>query len=375
MSFYKNVFIIDLAERSLPYDRKLYYALLNKVDSVKLFTRNHDYNDSWRYLKFFNLNFYEFNLILKKSLKFFEVFINSISLYIWLFFQKSSIIHFQWLPLLEKINIDFVFLRLLKFKKHKIIYTVHNVLPHDTEKKYFSRYKKLYHLSDYLIVHSENVKEELIRDFHVNSSKINVIPHGDLVYDRPLPFIENVSESSSCLFFGLIKPYKGIEFLLDAWYLIESEKKINFKLTIAGKCDPYYFNFLKEKIRSLNLKNVTFINSYLEDADLIELISNHDLILYPYKQITTSGALALGLASGKPLLVTSLPTFRSVLDELPEDFFVSFGDTFELSKKIIKILQDKSLQKIGGQLSYECSVKRFNWDNIANLTLNLYSKE
>src|SRR5262249_29946329 len=123
----------------------------------------------------------------KKQIKF--SIIQIIRLYlIWLkvslfcLLKNPHIIHFQCL--LEK-KYDFRFMKFLKFLRFNIIYTAHDLLPHDSNLFHDQNiYKKIYQIPDKIIVHSENDKREIVSEFHVELDKVYVVQHGsfDLFY-------------------------------------------------------------------------------------------------------------------------------------------------------------------------------------------------
>ena len=91
--------------------------------------------------------------LLSYSISIFIIFIQILK-------KKPQLIHIEWIKTWE---IDYTYLKILKLiTKTKILYTAHNILPHESGNKLFDKYHKLYHLVDHIITHTYSSKEELI---------------------------------------------------------------------------------------------------------------------------------------------------------------------------------------------------------------------
>src|SRR6185295_19042538 len=90
--------------------------------------------------------------------------------------KNPHIIHFQWL--VDKKS-TFCFMKLLKILRFTIVYTAHDLLPHDSySQSDQSILRKIYHISDKIIVHSSSDKREIVNIFNINSNKTYIVPHG-----------------------------------------------------------------------------------------------------------------------------------------------------------------------------------------------------
>ena len=138
--------------------------------------------------------------------------------------NRPSVIHIQWLMDRRE---DHKFVKLLKLLGFTVVYTAHDVLPNTNEARDDQRLlQSIYQKVDAVIVHANGSKDELASIFEIAAAKIHVIPHGsnDLFYRN-----QNISKESAksalgicprqkvVLFFGIIKRYKGLEYLLDAF--------------------------------------------------------------------------------------------------------------------------------------------------------------
>jgi glycosyltransferase involved in cell wall biosynthesis len=107
------------------------------------------------------------------------------------------------------------------------------------------------------------------------------------------------------LFFGLVRAYKGLDWLLDAFGLVKDELK-DLQLIIAGEFyedeDKY-----RTQIAALGLEDrVVVKNEFVADADLRKYFGASDLIVQPYKTATQSGVTQVAFHFEKPCLVTNV---------------------------------------------------------------------
>ncbi|HHX59493.1 MAG TPA: glycosyltransferase, partial [Epulopiscium sp.] len=224
---------------------------------------------------------------------------------------KPAILHIQWvkIPLL-----DFYYYNCIKFlfPKIKIIYTVHNILPHSPIKSDKKSYTKLYNLFDSLIVHTENSLVELnnmLGDY--SNTPINVIPHGLLEYpidesevDAKIDFLNLNDLFKEKIVFsslGIQNYYKGIDLLIDVW--LDNSKirnNNNIILLMGGKGKLPRIDELK------GTANVFIDNNYLEDDVFLSYLKISDVVLLPYRKISQSGLLLTALNYEKPIIASSI---------------------------------------------------------------------
>ncbi len=111
---------------------------------------------------------------------------------------------------------------------------------------------------------------------------------------------------------GIIFPYKGIDLLLNAWQKVEAHDEAAC-LVIAGTGAPELLEQIREQVSQLGLKRVHLEFRFITTEELVALYRAADIVVYPYRAITTSGALATGLALGKTIVASDLPVFREFL--------------------------------------------------------------
>ncbi len=238
----------------------------------------------------------------------------------------SSINPFTWITTARKINAfkpDVVILRFwipfmgaslgsvlrLLSKNFKLICIVDNIIPHErrigdrTLTKYFIK-----PIHGFLCM-SKSVVEDL-KQFNTKAP-ILFSPHPIYDYGPIISKIEartklglNVDDKV-ILFFGIIRDYKGLDWLLEA-FSKTSYKSNNYKLVVAGE---FYMDdkLYREQIKRLNLgEHLVFHDRFISDDKVYEYFNAADVVVQPYKHATQSGVTQIAFHFEKPMIVTDV---------------------------------------------------------------------
>jgi glycosyltransferase involved in cell wall biosynthesis len=316
----------------------------------------------------------------RRILKLVEAVLNLAALTIRFQLSPPDIIHVQFLPMLRsRLPLDRWFIETCRARGTKIVLTVHDLMPHDTGDAHKPIYARLYHSVDAIICHSDSVRTRLATEFAVPESNVSVIPHGPFFYDlapaddAALRSFNLDPAAAVVLWQGIIFPYKGIDLLLNAWQQVESSCQ-NVCLIIAGTGAPELLDQIRTQVATLNLQRVKLHFRFISTEELVALYRRADIVVYPYRAITTSGALATGLALGKTIVATDLPVFRELLADGQNARLVPPQDTAALSTTLAELLQNKSLRD---QLAQQVRAMRFgdqSWLAIATQTEAVYNR-
>ena len=195
--------------------------------------------------------------------------------------------------------------------KTRTIALVHNMIPHEPsilDKLFAPFYVRS---TDGFVALSESVVQDIDHLDQNNKPKTSY-PHP--IYDH---YGEQMSKEEACqalnlnpenqymLFFGLVRAYKGLDLLLDAFGKVKDQLP-NLQLIIAGEFyedeDKY-----RAQISNNQLTNKVIIkNEFIADADLRKYFGAADLIVQPYKTATQSGVTQVAFHFEKPMLVTNV---------------------------------------------------------------------
>jgi glycosyltransferase involved in cell wall biosynthesis len=174
------------------------------------------------------------------------------------------------------------------------------------------------------------------------------------------------------LFQGVIGEYKGVLFLLEAWKSIK-QTGMGGRLLVAGTGNPQILAKIREKVASDGIADsVTLRLEFIPVAQLPLLYQAADVLVYPYKAGTTSGALLTGLNYGKAIVATRLAVFEQHLTDGKTALLVEYGATECLALAIGDLLREPDLRaQLASALSRQASA-RIGWEEIASKTRDCY---
>jgi glycosyltransferase involved in cell wall biosynthesis len=276
--------------------------------------------------------------------------------------ERADLIHYQWLPLpaLDR--------RLLPPKRPRV-YTMHWRLP-EAGTRIARTLERLLAEMDAVLVHSEHGAARLEADFGVPRARLRVIPHGAFDYLRrqddeiPLPEELREVEGAVILTFGLVRPYKGTDVLLEAYRRIEGAE-----LWIVGM-PRMPMDGLRDLARQAR-GTVRFVDRFVTDPEIPAFMRRADLVVLPYRNIEQSGVLYTALAFGRPLVLSAVGGFPEVA-ERGAARLVPPGDPQALAETLGELLADPSaLEALGAAAAREASTT-YSWDRVAGETLDLY---
>jgi glycosyltransferase involved in cell wall biosynthesis len=231
------------------------------------------------------------------------------------------------------------------------------VLPREPRPGQRAAQRRLYERVDAVVVHSEHGARRL-RALGVPAERVHVIPHGAFTHLSELPEGELPlpdTERPVVLFFGLLRDYKGIDVLLEAWRGIDDAE-----LWIVG--------MPRMKLDPPTLPGVRFLARYVSDQELAALFRRADLVALPYREIDQSGVLFVALAFGKALLLSDAGGFPEVAAAQT----VPAGDAAALHDALVALLADPERRNAMAQAAREAAATTYSWDAIARQTLALY---
>jgi glycosyltransferase involved in cell wall biosynthesis len=317
---------------------------------------------------------------LRRIVKSFEYILNLAVLGLRQSISRSSVLHVQFLPFLERgWPFEIWFLRWMHWRGVRIAYTVHNLADRDSRTHGKSLYAAAYQIAHAIICHDREAREKLIRDFGVPLAKIRIIPHGPLFAEEPagsrdesrkklgLPLDETLT-----LCAGVITRYKGILFLLDAWKRMK-ESGTQGRLLIAGTGEPGLLQQIRETVAAEHLESTVTLWLHFVPVDLLPyLYQAADVLVYPYQACTTSGALLTGLNYGKVFVTTTLPFFREHLVEGQEALMADYGDVDGFATALQQWISDPQRRERAGLKVIGRHSPEQQWRTIAGATAACY---
>jgi glycosyltransferase involved in cell wall biosynthesis len=270
--------------------------------------------------------------------------------------RGADIVHFQWLP------VQYLDGALLP-RGRPLVLTAHDVLPHEARAGQRDAQRRAYARFDAVIVHTEHGRARLVQELGVAASRVHVLPHGAFAHltegERVAPRL--ASEVPVVLCFGLLRPYKGLELLLEAWRGIDGAQ-----LWIVG--------MPRMQISALQAAapaGVRFDARFIPDTELRGYFERADLVVLPYRDAEASGVLATALAFAKPLLVSDAGGFAELAAGGAVRAFPA-GDERALHAALAELLADPAERAALAARAGSTARERYGWEQIAARTLAVY---
>ena len=267
---------------------------------------------------------------------------------------RGDLLHFQWLPLQE---LD----QLLLPRGRPTVLTAHDVLPRESRRFQVAAQRRLYYRVDAVVAHTRHSHDRLVA-LGVPEGKVHVIPHGafthlaDVQGERPPELLQ--TERPVVLFFGLLRPYKGLDVLLEAWRGLPVEAE----LWVVG-APRMPLPELPPGVRAV-LRFVT-------EAEAAWCFSRAELVVLPYREIEGSGVLFTALGAGRATVVTDVGGFPELGDAVAH---VPPGDPAALRETLAGLLGDAAARTALERAAAEAARTRFSWGAVARAHRGLYER-
>lgn len=296
--------------------------------------------------------------------------------------RKPDVLHLQFLPLLkQRVSVELWFMNFVKHLGVPIVYTVHNVLPHESAGHDRERFQSVYRLADLLVCHDQSAKDRLISEFNIAPERVVVIPHGPMfsagTHTDSAPVRESLGlprDGCLVLFQGIIRPYKGVPFLLHSWKRAV-EQGLRGTLLVVGTGEAELLAEIQREVSRLGLQSSVKLEfRFVSVRELDQYYKAADVLVYPYQAVTTSAALLTGTGYGKPVVATRLSTFQEILRDEHNALLVPCGDQAALAAALIRLGNDPELRaRLATQLLASSAILP-TWPEIAHQTAKCYAR-
>jgi len=272
----------------------------------------------------------------------------------------------------------FVFLRTLKrLTRSAAVFICHNVIEHEGSRFRSSISKRVLSCGDRFIAHSQWDKANLVSWLgEARSDQILVNPHPlyQHLSGRLLPKDQarrqlGLKSERVLLFFGFVREYKGLRYLLES--LPHILKRSSIHLIIAGEVwgdsKPYL-----DLIRMLDLQeHVTFVQEYIPNEKVESYFAAADLVTIPYVSATQSGIVQLAFGFKKPVIVGCVGGLPEVVEHGKTGYLVPPRDPEAIANSVLNFYDCGREQQMIQNI--ERSRSRFSWETMADTVEQLAS--
>src|SRR5918995_882363 len=264
----------------------------------------------------------------------------------------ADVRHFQWLPV-ERIDAH-----LLPAARPRVL-TMHNVIRREAVDVRLAR------RMDAVIVHTRHGAELL-----GGGERVHVIPHGAFEHltrqprEEPLPPKLAAVDGPVTLFLGVIRDYKGVDVLLEAFAAVPAGE-----LWVVGR--PLGVSM--ERLRRLApAGRVRFVSRYVRDTELPALLRRADVLVLPHRRVDVSGVLFAGLAFGKAMVLSDVGGFRELVEDHGAGLLVPPGEPAALAEALSGLLCDESARRRLAERASAAAAGPLSWERVAERTRELY---
>ena len=298
---------------------------------------------------------------------------------------ERTVAHYQWLTMPR---VDH---RLISKRQPRVM-TAHYILPPGPTGKQLREAMNVFGSMDAVIAHSRRGAARLVEEVGLPEERVRVIPHGAFDYltrlpeEKPLPPEladpnpvwngEPGSRPPVVLFFGLLRPYKGIDVLIRAAeQLAAPTGEVAPELWIVGN-PRMDLTDLMERTARLRL-DVRWLPRFIEDAEIPAIMRRADLLVLPYLDGEQSGVLYTGIAFGKAMVVSDVGGIGEVAREHGVASLVEPGDADSLGEELARLVTGPRAQSGRERLEASCRAAAegpFAWKRIARQTIDLYEE-
>lgn len=210
----------------------------------------------------------------------------------------------------------------------------------------------LLRISHGCVLHSKADQRLFEESYSSANMRIAIAPHGPFdqyhtsveqglvdevavaaVRKAPRPAVVNL------LFFGLIRPYKGLEDLLDVYNALSDDEVAGLWLTVVGETWSGCTEPARLIETSPHCDRITFVNEYVPDEVVGAAFGHADVVILPYHRSSSSGILHIAMSWGLPVVVTSVGGLPEAADGYGGAIFVPPDDPVMLKAAIKRAAQ------------------------------------
>lgn len=299
--------------------------------------------------------------------------------------RPPEIVHLQWslMPAVERRA-----LRRMRAAGITVVQTVHNPRPHGGERSWVPAGPLLAAEADALVTLSQAGSDQLLADRPELASRIRLIPPGLAL---PVPVAAEPADSEDdrrrraavrarlgldteaplALFLGLIRPYKGLDLLLEAFAGVVRALP-SARLVVAGLPRPTFRPYSRQ-IESLGLgERVRTDLRYLPQSVMDDYLTAADLVVLPYRDASQSAVLGAALAHDRPVVASATGGLPEMLAAGAAEMLVPAGDVQALEAAIVRLLGDPAAAAALGRSAGATARQRYSWARSAAATEELY---
>ena len=252
----------------------------------------------------------------------------------------------------------------------RVMFICHNVLPHEQRPWDIWLARSALGLGGGFIVHSQEERARLLA--LLPGRRVEVSPHP--IYDMFASHVisrdqarrrlELPTTAPVLLFFGLVREYKGLRYLLEAMPAIRVGCP-DVRLLVVGEFWENKQVYLNQIVRLGIERNVIVVDRYVPNEETPLYFSAADVAVLPYTQVTQSGVVQLAFGFGVPIITTRMGGLAEVVSDGDTGLLVPPGDPAALALAVTRYFREGSRERMAQAI--EQARPRFDWQNLVML--------
>ena len=257
---------------------------------------------------------------------------------------------------------------------YRVVWSVHNLYPHESTHLHLDRVVRLdlARRANALIVHCEYARKCVKEHFH-RTEGVFTAPHGHYIDAYPNTVTREVARDQLgleddqfvYLFFSNVRPYKGIERLLETFNSLPGD---HLRLLLAAKVKSDYSKQVVDLAGRIDPRVVVRTAEFFPSEDFQVFMNAADAVVFPFQEVLTSGSVITAMSFGRPVIVPALGCLTELVDG-------RMGMVYDPADKgglrmAMEAVQGYDLGSCG-RAAYD-AVAEYRWDDIAQKTLRAY---
>jgi glycosyltransferase involved in cell wall biosynthesis len=248
--------------------------------------------------------------------------------------------------------------------KAKILYLCHNVVAHESGRIDRVLTKRVLRTGDFFVVHSEEERQRLLGMFPAATVRRNPHPTYEVFNYRSVasePVRKEYGlKGNVILFFGFVREYKGLRYLIEA--MPQVRKEVEATLLVVGefwKDKGKYLRLIKER----NLESaIVVVDRYVPNEEIGRYFSVADLVVQPYLSATGSGVIQTAFGFNKPVVATRVGSLPEMVTEGKTGFLVPPRNPDELARAVVRFFRENKAGAFREHIERERH--RFSWERM-----------
>jgi glycosyltransferase involved in cell wall biosynthesis len=200
---------------------------------------------------------------------------------------------------------------------------------------------RLLSLVDAHVVHSNFDLHAITATYSLKNAVVHTMPHGpyDHLVQPSAPRTEAVEETPfRLLYFGIVRPFKGVEDLVAAFSALDPQQASKFRLSVVGETWEGWKAPDQAIARSPYADLIERVDRYVTDTELAVCLEQADAVVLPYHRSSASGPLHTAMSAGLPVIVTSVGGLIEAVQDYPGALLVPPRDPGALRDALMALL-------------------------------------